>query len=85
MIGHIHIDPYLMIPTFMFKGDNVGPGYWRSLLLLLIITSNMKADLPNRRTSTEILDKNLKSSEIIIKTVNFMMILLFIIIAYCYH
>lgn len=79
MIGYIHIDPYLMIPTFMFEGDNVGPGYWQSLLL--IITSNVKADLPNRRTSTEILE----CSEIIIKTVNFMMILLQITIVYCYH
>lgn len=74
-----------MIPTFMFKGDNVEPGYWQSLLLLLIITSAVKTDLPNGRTSTKILDKNLKSSEIIVITVNVMMIVVLILIVHYYY
>lgn len=78
MIGCIHIDPYLMIPTFIFKGDNVELGYWQSLLL--IITSNVKTDLPNRRSGTKNLDRNLAILEII--TFNVKMIALSILIAH---
>lgn len=69
-----------MFSTVTFNGDNIEPGDWQSLLLLLFITSNVKAHLPNRRSSTQILYKNLKSSEFIIITINVMMIVLLLFI-----
>lgn len=65
-----------MIPTLMFRRDIVELCYWLSLLLLFIITLNVKTDLPNRRPGTKILDINLDSLEIIIITLNVKMIVL---------